>query len=481
MIDWVQGSVADAQREAQERDAPLLVLWTANWCPPCNDLRRRVLEDETFRAATGQGVAVRLEADMPLAQFWAERLRAHGYPTLIVFDPSGKELLRLPPSGLPVHRYTELLTTAFRSQRPLSELTSVASAWRLDLNADDVRRLAFHSWGQELVLGAGPQRVGLMRRLRAAIPVEYADESVRLDFWYVLSCARSGENSEQAFALRQFAQSLESEHASFANQYECLVDCRAVLDYLAREDCDLHVQLARRWRGNVERLLVAERLGTTERLIALFAAVQLASVSGTERDALHESARAAALAADRELTDPSDRQSALNMAGYLLWEIGTYSEADALFRSAIERSAAPAYFMQPYARFLRERGDLEGALTWLARATHESAGPATRLTVFSKYLSALIELRGRRASVIEQETTIQLEALRETEGMFCGRCHDALKHMVAILGAWGVQHDQHATVRRIAALLKSVSLSDPIAVSREAGVAAAARLLDSIH
>src|SRR5690606_33055641 len=127
------------------------------------------------------------------------------------------------------------------------DVASAASASRLKLNADDVRRLAFHSWGQELVLGAGPQRVGMMRNLRAAIPIEYVEESVRLDFWYVLSCARSGEQSERASALRQFVQSLESEKAGFANQYECLVDCRVVLNYLAGEDGALRVQLASRW------------------------------------------------------------------------------------------------------------------------------------------------------------------------------------------------------------------------------------------
>jgi len=77
---------------------PALVLFTADWCPPCQQMKKYVFSDPTVATLIGERF-VPIKVDMTdsgdrAAEALANRYRLRGVPTLVVLDPTGKELDR---------------------------------------------------------------------------------------------------------------------------------------------------------------------------------------------------------------------------------------------------------------------------------------------------------------------------------------------------------------------------------------------------
>ncbi len=77
---------------------PVLVLYTADWCPPCRLLKREVLSDPAIDAFMAR-VFVRVKIDLtdrrgPNNQL-AAKARITGIPTMIVYTSRGVETTRL--------------------------------------------------------------------------------------------------------------------------------------------------------------------------------------------------------------------------------------------------------------------------------------------------------------------------------------------------------------------------------------------------
>src|SRR5512146_3216899 len=88
----VDAAFARATREA----TPLLLYWGASWCPPCNHLKATLFPRQDFIARSRAFVPVYVDGDKPGAQKVASRFKVSGYPTMVLFDPKGGELTRLP-------------------------------------------------------------------------------------------------------------------------------------------------------------------------------------------------------------------------------------------------------------------------------------------------------------------------------------------------------------------------------------------------
>ena len=100
-IDWFDGTVEEAFAEAERSAKPLFLYWGAVWCPPCNLMKSTLFQQPEFIAKTRDFVAVYLDGDTQRAQVWGEKHDAVGYPTLIVFDPAGRQMTRLPSTLTP--------------------------------------------------------------------------------------------------------------------------------------------------------------------------------------------------------------------------------------------------------------------------------------------------------------------------------------------------------------------------------------------
>lgn len=93
-ISWRTGDRA-AFVEAREADKPVLLLYTASWCPPCKQLKAEVFADDDAAAWFEDNfIPVKLDTDHLNDQQTqqAQRLGITGIPTMIVMRPDGTVL-----------------------------------------------------------------------------------------------------------------------------------------------------------------------------------------------------------------------------------------------------------------------------------------------------------------------------------------------------------------------------------------------------
>ncbi len=80
---------------AAEDGKPLLLDFSAQWCPPCQTLAAEVLHAPAHEPTLSALHLVVLDADDPASWEAKARYAVGGYPTVIVTDPEGYELARL--------------------------------------------------------------------------------------------------------------------------------------------------------------------------------------------------------------------------------------------------------------------------------------------------------------------------------------------------------------------------------------------------
>lgn len=107
-----------AQAQARQQGRPLLVEFTgSDWCPPCKQLKARILETRVFADYAASNLVL-IEVDFPRWKPQSEaqkqanqelqsKFLVEGYPTVILLGPDGQTWGR--QVGLPVTKPAEFI------------------------------------------------------------------------------------------------------------------------------------------------------------------------------------------------------------------------------------------------------------------------------------------------------------------------------------------------------------------------------------
>src|SRR3954452_18048339 len=154
-IAWRQAAndaeVDAAFASARSANKPVFVYWGAKWCPPCNQVKATLFNRQDFIERSRAFVPVYVDGDSPGAQKLGARFKVSGYPTMVLFNPQGAELTRL-PGEVDAIRYTQVLTLGMNAQRPVAEVLAQAKSGGQGLEPNDWRLLAFYSWDTDQTL-----------------------------------------------------------------------------------------------------------------------------------------------------------------------------------------------------------------------------------------------------------------------------------------------------------------------------------------
>lgn len=90
-IEWVMGE-EDALRFAQMNNRPIMMEFSAEWCPPCRRLDRDFFRRPEIVGLSYQLVPLRIDATFETkgARRLIEKYRVTGWPTVLFLDPTGK-------------------------------------------------------------------------------------------------------------------------------------------------------------------------------------------------------------------------------------------------------------------------------------------------------------------------------------------------------------------------------------------------------
>lgn len=91
-IAW-ETAYAAAVKKAQADERPLLLKFYTGWCPHCVRMDRTTWKDDKVAKLAESFVAAKVNADVEKVP--VKRYHLTGYPTVIVAEPSGEEVLRL--------------------------------------------------------------------------------------------------------------------------------------------------------------------------------------------------------------------------------------------------------------------------------------------------------------------------------------------------------------------------------------------------
>ncbi len=107
LVPW-QNDYPKALAQARAANKPLLLYFTAEWCGPCQDMRRYVWSDPQVADAIKPFIPVRIDIDTQ-PQFAGQYKAEEGIPLFVVLDTSGNEIRRV-VGAMPAEEFIDRVT-----------------------------------------------------------------------------------------------------------------------------------------------------------------------------------------------------------------------------------------------------------------------------------------------------------------------------------------------------------------------------------
>ncbi len=318
-IAWHEGDMDSAFALAADIGKPIFLYWGAEWCPPCYYLKTKVFVKPEFIAKSQDFVNVYLDGDSERAQILGEEFGVAGYPTVIVFDPAGQEIMRL-PNDLPVERFTEVLDSARAMMRPVADiLADVREGGAANASPEDLQLLAYYSWSQdELVDLPDEERYGLFKTLYEETPdtqnatksrffTEFMNAAIDRDDEY--EAAAEEASAEDSQPIEPEVVFTEEEAATYSGEVARILQDSDLRDtnysfvvYWSRETVELlhpepspeRAHLIALWDATAQAIENDESQTLDDRMTALYPRLELARIAVDEAKAAMEAEVAAA-------------------------------------------------------------------------------------------------------------------------------------------------------------------------------------------
>ncbi|MBT8098799.1 MAG: thioredoxin family protein [Gammaproteobacteria bacterium] len=458
-IDWYQGSVDDAFAHAREAGKPIYLYWGADWCPPCHAIGATVFKSPEFLDRSQLFVPVYLDGDTEDAQRYGEEFGVRGYPTMIVFDPNGAEVTRI-PSGIDLQAYANVLDLTLADTTPAKQLVDLVMSSDAALAMQDCTLLAYYSWGQDTQILTDHDAGDAFRRMHAACPANLtAERSILYLAWLdeAMQAASDEDNpvemntAQREEALRVVRDVLSDEELVKANIFDVLLSGADYASALTDAGSTERRQLLEEIYAALERIAADDKIYKRERIYTLAGKIELERIDNPEADLsseLQQEIKDMVIWADESTPNVYERQDIINALGNVLDDAGMDDVAKPMFLAELERSKQPYYFMVNLADIEQRAGNYDVAIDWLKQAYDATTGPATRFQWGYYYLTGLIEMAPADTQRIHDTTVALIDELQNTGGLY-HRPKGQLNRIEKYLLDWGADGERQAALKQI--------------------------------
>lgn len=440
-IPWFEGTSEQAFDQAKQSGKPVFLYWGAVWCPPCEEIKQTVFKSPEFIALSHSFIPVYLDGDTERAQTLGETYSVYGYPTMIVFNPKGEEIIRI-PGGIEIDRYNRILGQSLESLTPTVTLVERGLADPSSLTAADFNQIAFYSWEQ-----VAPEMASLLNAeafATLALQAEVKADAISSNRIYLHSLLKRLQSEEplspmeQQTALTRLQAILADEQLALAN-LDYLVYWSEELVQLVTSPGDAQAQLIDQWVGAVRKARYLPSLSKSEQLGTWYPELLLFWLSNPKAEQIPQALQLEITAHIEDLdssTKGSARQTVLNKA-YQVYGLAKMPEQSrAILLAEIETSKEPYYFMSGMASLEEKAGNTEEAVLWLKRAYDAANGSATRFQWGVEYITGAMELTPDNVEPVGEALAGLLDNLEQPQAVFTGRNLHRLKRLQETLGQW---------------------------------------------
>jgi len=450
-IDWYQGSMAQALAEAKKNQKPLFVYWGAVWCPPCNLLKSTVFADRVFIESTKRYIRVYLDGDTESAQQWGEKLKATGYPTLMILNSSGEEVVRLSTVMAP-QELADMMDSAYDNLRPINE--TVAKVLEKKPGAINTKEewsyLANYAWTQDVYYAEKKQKLSeILESLESRVPITYSKEKSRFYLNYLSAkVTELGENKKLPKEIREkgvkrINEILNDEELIKYNLEYLAYYCVELIKAIYPDMSPLRDAVIERYRAALAA--AREKLPPGyERMITFYPVIELGellsssnmrSLSEKQRDEIKNEMVKITKLAKGEHT----KIYTSNTSTYILSKAGFSDLAKSILEEDLKQGINDYYTMSSLAWVEKEAGNKEKALQWSEKAYGAAKGSATKIQWGSKYLTSLIETLPKQKDRIFEELEGYYSHHLSAADSFLGRNKASLEKLAKQVKKWGLQ------------------------------------------
>ncbi len=386
---WFNGKAEAAFAKAKAEKKPVLLVWSAVWCPPCNDLKAQVFSKPRFAELMQPMIPVYLDGDTEDAQIWSEKLAVTGYPTVVLYNAEAQESMRF-TLAMTMEEFETALTAGLAAGGDLQRV--IARAAEGKATTDDWRMLAYVSWSQSHVFDNKPDGgITSLTQLAKLAPAEMVEAKALLAAAALEAAAGAGDEPARKIAADDVKKeakglleavlindkSVRAARLFVANAADQTV---AWVEPTAGEARDA---LAERWIKAASTLETDPSLSIDARLSAVGPAIFLFKLRAKDKAKapaeLVAKVQKAAAKADADAKTAYERKATIPTAAWLLQEIGDFDGARALLEKELKTTDTPWYYESTYAGVEKAAGREVYALGWAEKARKSAIGRATRV------------------------------------------------------------------------------------------------------
>ena len=452
----------------------MLLYWGASWCPPCNKLKATLFNRQDFILQSRAVVAVHVDGDLPSAQKLGTRFKVTGYPTMILMNPNGTEITRL-PGEVESAQIIAALNLALAGGRPAKALLADVRANKT-LTANEWRTLAYYSWEtDEAQLLSADERPQMLADLAQSCAP--ADAVIATRLWLKAVAASDGHTDIKGLgsidARRKTLIELLADPVKVHQQLDVLVNYAAELSrQTSVANTPERTELLVAYNAALLGLQNDATLARADQVDALAARVELARLDQPETavqislpEALQQELKASSARLDRDISNGYERQAVIPTVAFALGRAGLWKASDDLLKSSLSKSISPYYLMSSLGSNAKKQGRNDEAVEWYGKAWATSKGPATRLQWGASYIIALVDLAPDKTTQITTTASQIFTEAGKDGSAFHQRSARSLSRIADKLATWNTADAHKAELTKITTqidkLCKRLPAKDP--------------------